>query len=56
MADKWKIYTDSRNKWCWYQTAQNGQMIGASKHSFETQAECEEDAKKNGMQDDSARG
>ncbi len=56
MSDKWKIYKDSRNKWCWYQTAKNGQMLGASKQSFETEAECLKDAQENGMKEDSAQG
>ena len=55
MSDKWKIYTDSRNKWCWYKTAANGQMLGASTQNFETEEECVTDAKENGMEEDSVR-
>jgi uncharacterized protein YegP (UPF0339 family) len=55
MSDIWKIYTDSRNKWCWYKTAKTGRMVGASSQHFETKEECIADAKKNGMQDDSPR-
>jgi len=55
MSETWKIYTDSRNKWCWYKTAKNGQMLGASSQSFETEAECLKDAQENGMTEDSTR-
>lgn len=55
MSDKWKIYKDSRNKWCWYKTAKSGRMLGASTQNFETEDECVADAKENGMTDDSPR-
>jgi len=55
MSDTWKIYTDSRNKWCWYKTAKNGQMLGASSKSFETEDECIKDAQEQGMKEDSKR-
>ena len=55
MSDKWKLYKDSRNKWCWYKTAKSGRMLGASTQNFETEEECEADAKDNGMTDDSIR-
>jgi len=55
MSDSWKIYKDSRNKWCWYKTAKSGRMLGASTQNFETEEECLADAKENGMQEDSIR-
>jgi uncharacterized protein YegP (UPF0339 family) len=51
MSEQWKIYTDSKNKWCWYKTAKNGQMLGASKQSYETEAACVENAQKSGMKE-----
>jgi len=55
MSDIWKLYKDSRNKWCWYKTAKSGRMLGASTQSFETEEECVEDAKSQGMTDESQR-
>ena len=55
MSAKWKIYTDSSNKWCWYNTAKNGQMLGASKQSYETEAECIKNAQDNGMKEDAIK-
>jgi len=55
MSDSWKIYTDSRRKWCWYKTAKSGRMLGASTQNFDTEEDCIIDAKKNGMEEDSPR-
>jgi uncharacterized protein YegP (UPF0339 family) len=55
MSGQWKIYTDSQNKWCWYKTAKNGQMLGASKKSYETEAACVKNAQQSGMKEYSPR-
>ena len=48
-SDKWDIYTDKKGQYRWRRCAANGAITGAASESYMTKADCEANAKRNGM-------
>lgn len=52
MNDKWEFYKDAEDKWRWRRTAPNGNIVGASTEGYANKADCEGNARRNGLSDD----
>lgn len=48
--DKWEIYKDGSDLWRWRRTASNGRIVGASSQGYVNKSDCEDNARRNGMQ------
>ncbi len=46
--DRWEIYKDAQGEWRWRRTASNGRIVGASTQGYQNQADCVENARRNG--------
>ena len=47
--DHWDFYMDSNSGFRWRRKTSCGEIIGASSRSYQTRAECEANASRNGM-------
>lgn len=47
--DNWDIYTDKSGGYRWRRTAKNGEITGAASESYVSRADCDANAKRNGM-------
>jgi uncharacterized protein YegP (UPF0339 family) len=50
----WTFYRDSRGEWRWRRQTANGEIVGAASEGYHNWSECMENARLNGMQEDSA--
>ncbi|WP_084512463.1 DUF1508 domain-containing protein [Geothrix fermentans] len=46
--DKWEFYKDAQGEWRWRRVAVNGRVVGASSQGYKNQADCVENARRNG--------
>ena len=44
-SDRWQIYKDGAGKWRWRRPGASGTLRGCPPRGFESQAECQEDAR-----------
>ena len=52
MSDNWEFYQDTQGKWRWRRTAPNGNIVGASTEGYANKADCEGNARRNGLDED----
>jgi uncharacterized protein YegP (UPF0339 family) len=48
-SDKWEVYKDKRGEFRWRRKAANGNITGSASESYVKKADCEANAKRNGM-------
>lgn len=48
-SDRWDIYADKKGDFRWRRTASNGEITGAASEGYAAKADCEANAKRNGM-------
>lgn len=46
--DKWEFYKDAQGEWRWRRIASNGRVVGASSQGYKNQADCIDNARRNG--------
>ena len=48
-GDTWKIYKDGDEEWHWNRKTPNGRIVGASTEGYVNKSDCEDNARRNGM-------